>query len=130
MDSIEPLQLSNVVLGDKIPIKKVSAEVQGMAAELLKQFPHGFEFDNIMEATLVAMRYLAVNHRKLTGRQKKKMVVDALLTLLDQTDSGDFEKYEFVLKGMVPTIIDNIIDIEGGKLSINKKLPKNCLWCC
>ena len=58
------------------------------------------------------------------------MVVDALLTLLDQTDSGDYEKYESVLKSMVPTIIDNIIDIEGGKLNINKKLPKNCLWCC
>ena len=130
MGSSGEAQLSNVVLSDKKPIKKVSAEVQGMAAALLEQFPHGFEYDNIMEATLVAMRYLAVNHRRLTGRQKKKMVVDALLTLLDQTDSGDFEKYEVILKGMIPTIVDNIVDVENGKIHINKKLPKLCLMCC
>ena len=130
MSSNGEAQLSNVVLSDKKPIKKVSAEVQGMAAALLEQFPHGFEYDNIMEATLVAMRYLAVNHRRLTGRQKKKMVVDALLTLLDQTDSGDFEKYEVILKGMIPTIVDNIVDVENGKIHINKKLPKLCLMCC
>ena len=130
MSSSGETQLSNVVLSDKKPIKKVSAEVQGMAEALLEQFPHGFEYDNIMEATLVAMRYLAVNHRRLTGRQKKKMVVDALLTLLDQTDSGDFEKYEGILKGMIPTIVDNLVDVENGKIHINKKLPKLCLMCC
>lgn len=130
MSSNGEAQLSNVVLSDKKPVKKVSAEVQGMAAALLEQFPHGFEYDNIMEATLVAMRYLAIHHRRLTGRQKKKMVVDALLTLLDQTDSGDFEKYECILKGMIPTIVDNIIDVENGKIHINKKLPKLCLMCC
>ena len=59
-----------------------------------------------------------------------KTMINDIMEVYPEEKGNIYEKYESVLKSMVPTIIDNIIDIEGGKLNINKKLPKNCLWCC
>ena len=122
-------ELQNVVLDSK-PVKKVSSEILALVDKLKERFPNGFEHDNLMEATMFAMRHLAVHNKRDSGNKKKKMIVDALIMLLDNTDSGELEKFEPILKSMLPTIIDNLIDVEKGKLHINKKLPKACLMCC
>ena len=121
-------QIENVVLdGVKVamkPVKKVSTAVQNLVSTLKEKYPNGFEFDNVLEVNIAAMRHLAIFNKEMNGRQKKKMVVDALILLLDETDSGEYEKYEHILKYMLPTLIDGLIDVEKGKISINKRLKK------
>ena len=128
-DHIENVVLGGVKVAMK-PVKKVSTAVQNLVSTLKEKYPNGFEFDNVLEVTIAAMRHLAIFNKEMNGRQKKKMVVDALILLLDETDSGEYEKYEHILKYMLPTLIDGLIDVEKGKLSINKRLKKGCLMCC
>jgi hypothetical protein len=114
-----------------VPSRKVSAETIKLKEVIMETFPHGFEHDNLMEAVIRAMRHLARKHRRLTGQQKKKLIVDALLLVLDETNSGALEVFEPLVKSMIPTVVDNLIDVEKGKIKLNKK-GRSCLsmLCC
>lgn len=113
------------------PSRKVSAETIKLKEVIMETFPHGFDHDNLMEAVIRAMRHLARKHRRLTGQQKKKLIVDALLLVLDETNSGALEVFEPLVKSMIPTVVDNLIDVEKGKIKLNKK-GRSCLsmLCC
>jgi hypothetical protein len=108
------------------PSRKVSAETIKLKEVIMETFPHGFDHDNLMEAVIRAMRHLARKHRRLTGQQKKKLIVDALLLVLDETNSGALEVFEPLVKSMIPTVVDNLIDVEKGKIKLNKK-GRSCL---
>ena len=114
-----------------VPTRKVSAETIKLKEVIMETFPHGFDHDNLMEAVIRAMRHLARKHRRLTGQQKKKLIVDALLLVLDETNSGALEVFEPLVKSMIPTVVDNLIDVEKGKIKLNKK-GRSCLsmLCC
>ena len=114
-----------------VPSRKVSAETIKLKEVIMETFPHGFDHDNLMEAVIRAMRHLARKHRRLTGQQKKKLIVDALLLVLDETNSGALEVFEPLVKSMIPTVVDNLIDVEKGKIKLNKK-GRSCLsmLCC
>ena len=113
------------------PSRKVSAETIKLKEVIMETFPHGFDHDNLMEAVIRAMRHLARKHRRLTGQQKKKLIVDALLLVLDETNSGALEVFEPLVKSMIPTVVDNLVDVEKGKIKLNKK-GRSCLsmLCC
>ena len=114
-----------------VPTRKVSAETMKLKEVIMQTFPHGFDHDNLMEAVVRAMRHLARKHRRLTGQQKKKLIVDALLLVLDETNSGALEVFEPLIKTMIPTVVDNLVDVEKGKIKLNKK-GRSCLsmLCC
>ena len=76
------------------------------------------------------MRFLAQSKRNLTGQQKKKLIVDALLLVLDETDSGPLEAFESLVKVMIPTVVDNLIDVEKGKIKLNKGIRSRCCFMC
>ena len=116
-------------MGSK-PVQKVSIAVRDLSTALKEQFPDGFTYDTIMEVVIFAMRHVAMYFKAKSGAQKKKLVCDSLIMLLDNTDSGEMEQFEPVLKTMVPTIIDTICDIEKTKTKINKGLKKSCIYCC
>ena len=109
--------------------RKVSAETTKLKEVILESFPSGFDLDNVMEAVVRAMRYLARKQRKLTGQQKKKLIVDSLLLVLDETNSGALEMFEPIVKSMVPTVVDNLVDVEKGKIKLNKR-GRSCLFAC
>ena len=109
--------------------RKVSAETTKLKDVILESFPSGFDLDNVMEAVVRAMRYLARKQRKLTGQQKKKLIVDSLLLVLDETNSGALEMFEPIIKSMVPTVVDNLVDVEKGKIKLNKR-GRSCLFAC
>jgi len=113
------------------PSRKVSAETTKLKEVIMETFPHGFDLDNLMEAVVRAMRHLARKHRRLTGQQKKKLIVDALLLVLDETNSGALEVFEPLIKSMIPTVVDNLVDVEKGKIKLNKR-GRSCLsmLCC
>ena len=101
--------------------RKVSTETHNLKQVVLDAFPNGMDHSNIMEVVVRLMRYLARKQKRLTGQQKKKLLVDALLLVLDETDSGSLEVFEPLVKNMVPTIVDNLIDVEKGKIKLNKR---------
>ena len=114
-----------------VSTRKVSAETVNLKEVILESFPRGFDHDNLMEAVIRAMKFLARKHRKLTGQQKKKLIVDALLLVLDETNSGALEVFEPLVKSMIPTVVDNLVDVEKGKIKLNRK-GRSCLsmLCC
>jgi hypothetical protein len=83
-----------------------------------------------MEAVISCVRFLAESKRRLTGQQKKKLIIDALLLVLDETDSGVLESFEPLIKVMIPTVVDNLIDVEKGKIKLNKGIRKRCCFMC
>ena len=108
--------------------RKVSTETHNLKQVVLDAFPNGMDHSNLMEVVVRLMRYLARKQKRLTGQQKKKLLVDALLLVLDETDSGSLEVFEPLVKNMVPTIVDNLIDVEKGKIKLNKNAK--CLSAC
>jgi len=120
--------LHNVILESK-PVKRVSIAVQNLYAVLKSQFPNGFTYDNLMEIVIFAMRHLSLFNKDVSGQQKKKIIIDSLILILDTTDSGENEKYDPIVREMIPTVIDTLSDVEKAKIKINKKLRK-CCWCC
>ena len=82
------------------------------------------------------------NIEKITRGGLKKFISDIALEkatsdndinqeqyVIDNTDAGSLEILDPILKKMIPGIIDNILQVEDGKLVINKKTFKNKLCC-
>ena len=130
MASIESQSLGNVILESK-PVQKVSKMARDLATALKDEYPDGFSYDTLMEVVIFAMRHVALYFKAKSGAQKKKLVVDAIFVLLENTASeGETEKNEPVLKILLPTMIDTVCDIEKTKTKINKGIKRGCIYCC
>lgn len=56
----------------------------------------------------------------LTGSQKKDLVIKTIVFLLDESDiTGSLEP---ILLPMLPTMIDNLIDVDKGNIIISRKI--------
>ncbi|MHA2082193.1 MAG: hypothetical protein ACXABD_00425 [Candidatus Thorarchaeota archaeon] len=113
-----------------VSARKTSRETIELKKFILQNFPQGIDHGNTMEAVISCVRFMAESKRKLTGQQKKKLIVDALLLVLDETDSGILESFEPLIKNMIPTVVDNLIDVEKGKIKLNKGIRKRCCFMC
>ncbi len=76
---------------------------------------------NIAEVLIHAMTLIAV-YPNLTGIQKKQLVIDALNRLVDETHYRD-DVMDPILKSMIPSLIDNLVDIKTGQF----RPRKNCI---
>lgn len=112
------------------PARKISRDTIELKKLILLNSPHGIAHENIMEVVITSVRFLAKNRRKLTGQQKKKLITDALLLVLDETENAFLDNFESVIKLMVPTIVDNLIDVEKGKIKLNKGIRNCCCFMC
>tara|TARA_B110000008_G_scaffold181664_1_gene180767 strand:+ start:1755 stop:2171 length:417 start_codon:yes stop_codon:yes gene_type:complete len=95
--------------------------------KLIEAFPSGVQLENIMDAVVIIMG-TTKNINNLTSEQKKDLICDILIYVVDNTDSGALESLDPIIKKMIPNVIDTIINIEDGKLKINSsgclsKLP-------
>ena len=113
-----------------VSARKTSKETIELKKFVLQNFPHGIDHGNIMDTVMGCVRFLAQTKRKLTGQQKKKLIIDALLLVLDETDSGILENFEPLIKIMIPTVVDNLIDVEKGKIKLNKGIRVSCCCIC
>jgi hypothetical protein len=127
-DSTQPLGDSDLKI--TVSARKTSRETIELKKFILQNFPQGIDHGNTMEAVISCVRFMAESKRKLTGQQKKKLIVDALLLVLDETDSGILESFEPLIKNMIPTVVDNLIDVEKGKIKLNKGIRKRCCFMC
>ena len=109
---------------------KFSVEVEELKDFLKENFPNGIDYDSIVDIVVRAMQHLS-RKRKMTGRQKKQTVSQALILLIDETDTGSLQYFDAIVKAVVPNIVDNFIDVEKGKIKLNKR--SSCLTrylCC
>ena len=127
-DSTQSLGDSDVKI--TVSARKTSKETIELKKFILQNFPQGIDHGNTMEAVISCVRFLAESKRRLTGQQKKKLIIDALLLVLDETDSGILESFEPLIKVMIPTVVDNLIDVEKGKIKLNKGIRKRCCFMC
>ena len=95
--------------------------------KLIEAFPNGIQLENIMDAVVIIMG-TTKNINNLTSEQKKDLICDILVYVVDNTDSGALESLDPIIKKINSNVIDTIIKVEDGKLKINSsgclsKLP-------
>lgn len=105
-------------------------DVKEMGKKIIEMFPNGIQLDNLVEATIITLKDVSKIY-KLKAEHKIDLIVDILIYVIDNTDAGSLEVLDPILKKMIPSIIDNLLQVEDGKLVINKKtfkekLPCNC----
>jgi hypothetical protein len=127
-DSPQSLGDSDVKI--TVSARKTSKETIELKKFILQNFPQGIDHGNTMEAVIGCVRFLAESKRRLTGQQKKKLIIDGLLLVLDETDSVALESFEPLIKVMIPTVVDNLIDVEKGKIKLNKGIITRCCFMC
>lgn len=132
LDDLE-IQLSNAVSDTTNAVKKTTRRVSSTADELknhlIKKYPNGFTLENILDLVIDAMQYLN-RLISMSGHQKRQCIIDALLLLLDETNSGELEFYEPIIKSMIPSTVNTLIDVEKKKIKLNKRIARGCLGCC
>ena len=132
LDDLE-IQLSNTVTDTKNAVKKTTRRVSNIADELknhlIQNYPNGFTLENILDLVIQSVQYLN-KLRNMSGNQKRQCIIDALLLLLDETNSGELEFYEPIIKSMIPSTVNTLIDVEKKKIKLNKRIKRGCLGCC
>lgn len=104
-------------------------DVAAMGSKIIKMFPNGIQLENLVEATVITLKEVSKIY-KLNAQHKIDLIVDVLIYVIDNTDAGSLEVLDPILKKMIPGIIDNILQVEEGKLVINKKTLKDKCVCC
>ena len=135
-NSLEKLEIDisntveNTVEGARKTTRRVSNVANDLKNYLIKNYPNGFTLENILDLVVEAIQFLN-RMVKMSGNQKRQCIIDALLLLLDETNSGELEFYEPIVKSMIPSAVNTFIDVEKKKIKLNKKVRKciGCLGC-
>jgi|TARA_B100000424_G_scaffold268781_2_gene264268 hypothetical protein len=109
------------VLDDNSPVTAEYVVSEGK--KLIEAFPTGIQLENIMDAVIIVLG-TANKINNLTSEQKKDFICDILIYVVDNTDAGALESLDPVIKKLIPNVIDTILRVEDGKLSINAN--NNC----
>lgn len=122
--------ISNTIDATKKGVRRVSSWAQELKSHLLTFYPNGFSLENILDIVIISIQHLA-KYRTMSGQQKKQTIIDGLLLLLDETNSGEMEIFEPIVKSMIPSTINTLIDVEKKKIKLNKGVKKvlSC-GCC
>ena len=73
------------------------------------------------------------NYKNLRGEQKRELVISMLKHIIDITDGpGNDEVWDPILKKLIPSLIDTLIEVNDGKLKLRKKQKwlGKLLLCC
>ena len=109
-------------------VRRVAKSAGDLKDYLLTKYPNGFGLDNMLDVVIECIQYLAT-YRNMTGFQKRQLIIDSMLLLLDETNSGEMELYEPIVKAMIPSTINTLVDVEKKKIKLNKKVRKCCCLC-
>ena len=86
-----------------------------------------FSIDSLM-SILPKLIQNVENYKNLKGEEKKNLVIKMLKHIIDITDGpGDDDIWDPILKRLVPSLIDTLIEVNDGKLKLRKK--KTLLKC-
>jgi hypothetical protein len=109
-------------------VRRVAKSADDLKDYLLTKYPNGFGLDNMLDVVIECIQYLAT-YRNMSGFQKRQLIIDSMLLLLDETNSGEMELYEPIVKAMIPSTINTLVDVEKKKIKLNKKVRKCCCLC-
>ena len=104
----------------KILCNYMDTIIDDLVNDLKKAYPEP-NVQNIAEVLIHAMTLIAV-YPNLTGIQKKQLVIDSLNRLVDETHYRD-DVMDPILKSMIPSLIDNLVDVRTGQF----RPRKNCI---
>lgn len=109
------------------PIK--AEDVKKMGEKIVKMFPNGVNLQNLIEATIIILKEVSELY-KLNPQHKIDLIVDILIYTIDNTDAGSLEVLDPILKQLIPGVIDNILQVDEGKLVLHKKNIIEKYLCC
>ncbi len=107
--------------------KKLSAQqIDRIVHDIIDVFPDGVDVSNLMEVVIKIMTSVK-DFVNLKGTEKKDLVVEILCHVVDETDSGDLEVLDPVIKMIIPHAIDMFVETEKGRIKFTtKKVKKFC----
>ena len=109
------------------PIKAEDVKVVG--EKIVKMFPNGVNLQNLIEATIIVLKEVSELY-KLEPQHKIDLIVDILIYTIDHTDAGSLEALDPILKQLIPGVIDNMLQVDEGKLVLHKKNIVEKYLCC
>ena len=97
--------------------------------KIVKMFPNGVNLQNLIEATIIVLKEVSELY-KLKPQHKIDLIVDILIYTIDNTDAGSLEALDPILKQLIPGVIDNMLQVDEGKLVLHKKNIVEKYLCC
>jgi hypothetical protein len=104
--------------------------IENFAQTLIESFKDKhIDENNIIDFVVKAMM-LVETHKKLSGQDKKNVVIKMLLRLTEITTLDENRKLslKFLIDTLAPNMIDTIVSASKGVLNLNKNGKKFC--CC
>lgn len=111
-------------------VKLTVEELKILSSKILEDFRDGVSISDIINVVTDSMCMVG-QFSKMSGHDKKKLVIDMVVFVLNNTNSGPFETFEPYVIDIVPDMIDYLINVEKGKLKFNNKIKNsiNCFNC-
>ena len=111
---------------DKLDVEHCSTLFKGIQERYKYK---GINMSNVT-LVLIALMTEAGKFDKLTGSEKKEIVTEVLILMVDELPSDDIEELKPLLTTMIPVLINNIVDMKKGNIKINLKKTSKQLLCC
>lgn len=111
-------------------IDQFATMIENFAQTLIESFKDKhIDENNIIDFVVKAMM-LVETHKKLSGQDKKNVVIKMLLRLTELTtlDENRKSSLKFLIETLAPNMIDTIVSASKGVLNLNKNGKKFC--CC
>ena len=105
------------------PVSRLYDELSGIIGD------RKITVTNIVSVVTLLMKTVD-KYTDVKGIQKKELVLAVVTKVVNETMSDDDERNNilYVVEGVLPTVIDTIIQVDKGQLLI--KLKKTCFsWC-
>lgn len=111
-------------------VDQFATMIENFAQTLIESFKDKhIDENNIIDFVVKAMM-LVETHKKLSGQNKKNVVIKMLLRLIELTtlDENRKSSLKFLIETLAPNMIDTIVSASKGVLKLNKNGKKFC--CC
>lgn len=131
MTSVNNIELKEMTSVSNKESPTTVDDIVKVGKKVINAFPSGVNLKNITEVTMSVLKEITTLYY-LKPPQKKEMIVDILIYIVDNTDAGALESLDPVIKQVIPGIIDALIIVENGALVVDKpkSILKKCLPCC
>lgn len=131
MTSVNNIELKEMTSVSNKESPTTVDDIVKVGKKVINAFPSGVNLKNITEVTMSVLKEITILYY-LKPSQKKEMIVDILIYIVDNTDAGALESLDPVIKQVIPGIIDALIIVENGALIVDKpkSILKKCLPCC
>ena len=130
-EEVDVMPAESVEVGTPVesPVEEVEAprriefliDVESKAlVETIAPALEDFSINNLMSILPQLMKHVK-KYKSLSGLEKRSMVISMLKHIIDITDGpGNDALWDPILKNLVPSIIDTLVEVDKGNLRINR----------